>query len=335
VHRVHLCDRHTPESTVPPETAARPAPIPRARPRKTARATPACFESRRAQTGGAKNSVRTRTPSSRNNPKRCVLGFYFSNLVFKKVNCVIQFTTVRIVARRVRCPRLQAPSHNGSHCCPPGSLPTPASSVSQRFALLPAGFAAHACKLRLATVRIVARRVRCPRLQAPSRNCSHCCPPGSLPTPASSVSQLFALLPAGFAAHACKLRLATVRIVARQVRCPRLRQLREAAGAKPSGREAQRAAMMMMNVFYALSAPGGAASRRLTPRYLKPPAPRRRLRRPLLLHCLQARRCCIFALACSTPPPVHRLFCPSEGARRDSHHASAFTTGKAACLVVV
>jgi hypothetical protein len=77
------------------------------------------------------------------------------------------------------------------------------SSNSQRFALLPAGFAAHACKLRLATVRIVAppgslptpassvsqrfallpRRVRCPRLQAPSHNGSHCCPPGSLPTP--------------------------------------------------------------------------------------------------------------------------------------------------------
>jgi hypothetical protein len=170
------------------------------------------------------------------------------------------------------------------------------SSNSQRFALLPAGFAAHACKLRLATVRIVARRVRCPRLQAPSRNGSHCCPPGSLPTPE--------------------------------------------AATRGGGREAQRARSPAGGddddecILY-LSAPGGAASRRLTPRFLKPPAPRRRLRRPLLLHCLQARRCCIFALACSTPPPVHRLFCPSEGARRDSHHASAFTTGKAACLVVV
>ena len=239
MHRVHLCGRHTQESTVPPETAARPAPIPRARSRKTAQATPACFESRRAQTGAAKNSVHTRTPFlagvRRNNPKRCVLAFYFSKLVFKK----------------------------GKSC-------------------------------------------------HPIRNGSNCCP-------------------AGFAAHACKLRLATVRIVARRVRCPRLRQLREAAGAKPSGGDDDDD----NDVFYALSAPGGAASRRLTPCYLKPHAPRRRLRRPLLLHCLQARRCCIFVLACSTPPPVHRLFCPSEGARRDSHHASAFTTGKAACLVVV
>ena len=127
MHRVHLCGRHTQESTVPPETAARPAPIPRARSRKTARATPACFESRRAQTGAAKNSVHTRTPSSRNNPKRCVLAFYFSKLVFKKGKSC-------------------HPIRNGSNCCP-------------------AGFAAHACKLRLATVRIVARRVRCPRLR--------------------------------------------------------------------------------------------------------------------------------------------------------------------------
>ena len=63
VPRVQFWDRRTPESTDPPETAARKARIPLARPRKTARATPACFESSRTQTGGAKNFIRTQTLS--------------------------------------------------------------------------------------------------------------------------------------------------------------------------------------------------------------------------------------------------------------------------------
>jgi hypothetical protein len=101
---------------------------------------------------GARKLVPPRIPFTREPLLRATIPnavcwpFIFPSLFLKKVNRVIQFATVRIVA-------------------PPGSLPTPASSVSQRFALLPAGFAAHACKLRLATVRIVARRVRCPRLR--------------------------------------------------------------------------------------------------------------------------------------------------------------------------